>query len=73
MTTSTTPTLTPRQQEVLDFIRERTRSYGPTIREIMAEFGFTSPNGAVCHLVALERKGLIRRHANQIRGIEVTE
>jgi len=71
MTTSTTPTLTPRQQEVLDFIRERTRSYGPTIREIMAQFGFTSPNGAVCHLVALERKGLIRRHANQIRGIEV--
>jgi SOS-response transcriptional repressor LexA len=39
----------------------------------MAEFGFTSPNGAVCHLVALERKGLIRRHANQVRGIEVTE
>jgi repressor LexA len=73
MTTSTQPTLTPRQQEVLDFIRERTRSYGPTIREIMAEFGFTSPNGAVCHLVALERKGLIRRHANQVRGIEVTE
>jgi repressor LexA len=73
MTTSTQPTLTPRQQEVLDFIRERTRSYGPTIREIMAQFGFTSPNGAVCHLVALERKGLIRRHANQIRGIEVTE
>jgi repressor LexA len=73
MTTSTPPTLTPRQQEVLDFIRERTRSYGPTIREIMAEFGFTSPNGAVCHLVALERKGLIRRHANQVRGIEVTE
>ena len=73
MTTITPPTLTPRQQEVLDFIRERTRSYGPTIREIMAEFGFTSPNGAVCHLVALERKGLIRRHAGQIRGIEVTE
>ena len=73
MTTSTPPTLTPRQQEVLDFIRDRTRSYGPTIREIMAEFGFTSPNGAVCHLVALERKGLIRRHAGQIRGIEVTE
>jgi repressor LexA len=73
MTTSIPPTLTPRQQEVLDFIRDRTKSYGPTIREIMAEFGFTSPNGAVCHLVALERKGLIRRHANQVRGIEVTE
>lgn len=73
MTTATPQHLTPRQQEVLDFIRERTRSYGPTIREIMAQFGFTSPNGAVCHLVALERKGLIRRHAGQIRGIEVTE
>jgi repressor LexA len=71
MTTSTPPTLTPRQREVLDFIRDRTKSYGPTIREIMAEFGFTSPNGVVCHLRALERKGRIRRTPGISRGIEV--
>jgi repressor LexA len=63
--------MTPRQREVLDFILERTRRYGPTLREIMEKFGFASTNGALCHLVALERKGLIRRHANQTRGIEV--
>jgi repressor LexA len=64
--------LTDRQLEIFDFIRERSRPSGPTIREIMDHFGFTSPNGAMCHLVALERKGLIRRHAGQARGIEVT-
>jgi repressor LexA len=63
---------TDRQLEIFQFIRERSRPSGPTIREIMDHFGFASPNGAMCHLVALERKGLIRRHAGQARGIEVT-
>jgi repressor LexA len=63
---------TDRQLEIFDFIRERSRPSGPTIREIMDHFGFKSVNGAMCHLLALERKGLIRRHAGQARGIEVT-
>ena len=67
-----TPKLTKRQTEILRFIKAQTRVCGPTIREIMREFGFTSPNGAVCHLTALERKGVIRRTAGQSRGIEVT-
>lgn len=71
MTTTTTPP-TDRQLEILDFIRERSRMAGPTVREVMDHFGFKSVNGAVCHLRALERKGLIRRHAGQARGIEVT-
>ncbi|MEC7679717.1 MAG: transcriptional repressor LexA, partial [Planctomycetota bacterium] len=32
-----------------------------------------SPNGVMCHLRALERKGLIRRSPNKSRAIELTE
>lgn len=75
-TTETTPDKpllppTPRQLEILAFIESRQRLTGPTIREICSEFGFRSPHGAVCHLDALERKGLIRRLPKVSRGIEV--
>ena len=63
---------TDRQLEILDFLREHSRMAGPTVREVMHHFGFKSVNGAMCHLVALERKGLIVRHPGQARGIEVT-
>jgi SOS-response transcriptional repressor LexA len=43
----------------------------PPVREIMEHFGFRSPNGAMCHIRALEKKGLLRRRARQTRGIEV--
>lgn len=68
-------TLTRRQQEVYDLIREliQSRGYGPTVREIASQFGIRSPNGVVCHLRALERKGLIRRDANKARAIELTQ
>ena len=67
-------TLTQRQQAVYDFVRDliRHRGYGPTVREIAAEFDIRSPNGVMCHLRALERKGLIRRAANKARAIELT-
>lgn len=58
---STTPAreLTPRQQSVLDFIQRHVteNGYPPTVRDIGAEFGLTSPNGVLCHLKALRRKG----------------
>jgi repressor LexA len=63
--------LTERQREVYEFIREkiRTRGYGPTVREIGAQFRIRSPNGVMCHLKALERKGLIAREPNMSRAI----
>ncbi|NNE00085.1 MAG: repressor LexA [Pirellulaceae bacterium] len=66
--------LTERQQHVYDMIRELivTRGYGPTVREIGEHFGIKSPNGVMCHLRALERKGLIRRSPNKSRAIELT-
>lgn len=65
------PPLTDRQREVLEFIRANSAYYGPAIREIAERFRFRSPNGVVCHLDALERKGYIRRRRNVARGIEV--
>lgn len=65
--------LTTRQAEVYNFIRERirTRGYGPTVREIGSRFRINSPNGVMCHLKALEKKGLIRREANMSRAIQL--
>lgn len=69
------PELTKRQQEVLDFIREKIdgRGYGPTVREIGDNFGISSPNGIVCHLKALEKKGAITREPGQSRAIQLTD
>lgn len=67
-------TLTDRQQNVYDMIRGLIvkRGYGPTVREIGEHFGIKSPNGVMCHLRALERKGLITRSPNKSRAIELT-
>lgn len=70
-TTPTPPTLTTRQQEVLAFIRQNAYLYGPTVREIAAALDIKSPNGVVCHIKALERKGYVRRIPGKARGLEV--
>lgn len=69
------PKLTKRQQEIYEFIKDRivNRGYGPTVREIGTEFGIKSPNGVMCHLKALEKKGLITREQNMSRAIQLTE
>ena len=63
--------LTERQREVYEFIRDkiRNRGYGPTVREIGLHFNISSPNGVMCHLKALEKKGLITREPNMSRAI----
>ncbi|KAA1262436.1 LexA repressor [Rubripirellula obstinata] len=67
--------LTDRQQNVYDMLRDLIvkRGYGPTVREIGEHFGIKSPNGVMCHLRALERKGLITRSPNKSRAIELTQ
>ena len=64
---------TERQMEIYAFIRDKihSRGYGPTVREIGTAFKIRSPNGVVCHLKALERKGLITRGKNISRAIEL--
>lgn len=68
-------TLTSRQQAIYDFLKDkiRTRGYGPTVREIGAKFGIRSPNGVMCHLKALEKKGLISRESHMSRAIQLSE
>lgn len=69
------PQLTRRQQEIYDFVKDRiqSRGYGPTVREIGAEFSIKSPNGVMCHLKALEKKGFISREENMSRAIQLAE
>ncbi|MFN0055143.1 MAG: transcriptional repressor LexA [Planctomycetales bacterium] len=67
--------LTPRQRAIYDFIKDKivNRGYGPTVREIGSGFKIKSPNGVMCHLKALEKKGLITREAHMSRAIQITE
>jgi len=66
--------LTQRQRAIYDFVRDKiqNRGYGPTVREIGEQFDISSPNGVMCHLKALERKGMIHRSPNKSRAIELT-
>jgi repressor LexA len=65
--------VTERQQAVFEFLRDKihNRGYGPTVREIGEHFGIKSPNGVMCHLKALEKKGLINREPNMSRAIQL--
>ncbi len=65
--------LTEKQRKIYDFIRSKIegRGYGPTVREIGEAFGIKSPNGVMCHLKALEKKGIIKRESFSARAIEL--
>ena len=67
--------LTPRQQEVLDFIRNSLEVLGapPTRAEIANAFGFASHNAAEEHLRALAKKGIIVLEPGSARGIRLVE
>lgn len=69
------PALTSRQKQIYEFLKDkiRNRGYGPTVREIGTQFGIRSPNGVMCHLKALERKGLITRESHMSRAIQLLE
>lgn len=68
-------TLTPRQQEVLDFIRNHQETLGvpPTRAEIARAFGFASANAAEDHVKALAKKGLLWLEHGSARGIRLVE
>ena len=63
--------VTARQLAVYDFITEQLENRGVcvTVREIGEHFGIRSPNGVVCHLKALKRKGLIEWDPGRARTI----
>lgn len=67
--------LTPRQQEILDWIRDIIERTGmpPTRADLSRAMGFRSPNAAEEHLRALERKGAIELLPGASRGIRLVD
>ncbi len=68
-------TLTPRQAEILELIRQyiNDTGYPPTRADIAQELGFRSPNAAEEHLKALARKGAIEIIPGTSRGIRLPD
>jgi repressor LexA len=68
-------TLTARQLEILDFIREsiKNNDMPPTVAEIAEGMNLSSTNGVRGHLQALERKGAIELIPNASRGIRLVQ
>jgi repressor LexA len=63
--------LTERQQQILDFIRDRQEAtgYTPSTHEIKEHFGFGSKTAVIDHLRALERKGALTREPGKARAL----
>jgi repressor LexA len=68
-------TLTKRQKEIVDFIRDYRRSTGisPTQREICERFGFTSFGTLQKHIRLLMEKGVLVRDWNKRRSLCVAD
>ncbi|MFA5843555.1 MAG: transcriptional repressor LexA [Coriobacteriia bacterium] len=67
--------LTPRQRQILDFIRAEVhrRGFPPAVREIGEAVGLSSSSTVHSHLAALEAKGFLRRDPSKPRALEVLD
>lgn len=65
--------LTKRQQDILDFIKQKVqeKGYPPSVREIGQAVGLASSSTVHGHLSRLEEKGYIRRDPTKPRAIEI--
>lgn len=65
--------LTKKQQAVMDSIEKciLEKGYGPTVREICADLGLSSPSTVHVHLKTLEQKGYIVRDPLKSRSISL--
>lgn len=65
--------LTSRQRWVAHTIRRMTEEagYPPTIRELMHECGFATPNSVKVHLEPMRRKGWVTWEENKARTLQV--
>jgi repressor LexA len=66
--------LTIKQQKILDFIVKylKDNGYPPTVRDIAGEFKMSS-KGAYDHMLAVEKKGYIKRDPTKPRAIEIMD
>src|SRR3954469_25823837 len=67
--------LTKRQQEIFDFIKRYSATYGypPTVRDIGKAVGLASSSTVHAHLANLERLGMLRRDPTKPRAIELLD
>jgi repressor LexA len=67
--------LTQRQQDVIQFIRQTIDRAGvaPTLREIAAHFRFRSVKAAADHVTALRRKGALAGAPRRARALQVVD
>ena len=65
--------LTPRQHEILTYIKKYSAMHGypPSIREICAGVGLSSPATVFVHIKNLEKNGFIKSTNNKFRTIEL--
>ncbi len=73
MTNKAHKDLTKKQDETLQFIKKYIVAHGfpPSVREICAGMGLSSPATAHTHLKELETKGFIRKQNSKFRTIEL--
>ena len=69
----THPSLTARQQQILEYIRASVedRGYPPSVREIGEAVGLRSPSSVHSQLATLEAGGYLRRDPSRPRAIDV--
>ena len=62
-----------RQRQILEFVQQfiNKNGYGPTLMEIAKAMSLHSPATIHEHLKTLERKGVIKRNDNEVRGISL--
>ena len=67
--------ITPKQQEILDYIRNEilNRGYPPTVRDICKAVNLKSTSSVHTHLSTLEKNGYIRRDPAKPRAIIITD
>ena len=67
--------ITPKQQEILEFIKESilNRGYPPAVREICEAVHLKSTSSVHSHLETMEKNGYIRRDPTKPRAIEIID
>lgn len=66
--------MTTKQQKIFDFIVKYVKEIGypPTVRDIASEYKMSS-KGAYDHMLAIEKKGYIKRDPTKPRAIEIMD
>ena len=67
--------ITPKQQEILDYIKAQilNKGYPPAVREICEAVHLKSTSSVHSHLETLEKNGYIRRDPTKPRAIEIVD